>query len=67
MIKFLKNVRHNRKDYVAGSQHELNGDDEKALVALGLAKQIAVAKKVEEPVEEAPKAEKPKATKKVKK
>lgn len=67
MIKFIRNVRHNRKDYLAGSQHELNSADEKALVGLGLATQIAVAK-AEQPIqEEAPKAEKPKSTKKVKK
>lgn len=68
MIKFLKNVRHNRKDYVAGSQHELDSVDEKALIGLGLATQIAVAKKAEEePAKEEAKAEKTKSTKKVKK
>lgn len=70
MIRFLKNVRHSRKDYKAGSEHELASSDEKALVGLGLATMIAVAKsnkaEAEEPVKDA-KAEKPKSTKKVKK
>jgi hypothetical protein len=60
-------VRHSRKDYKAGSEHELASADEKALVGLGLATMIAVAKTEKAEAEEPAKADKPKSTKKVKK